>query len=117
MMQPVGITARHFTLDPATRAVIEQRVARLERFHHKLQRCDVVIEGPSRHHQRGGEYTVHIDLRVPGAELAVTRGTGDDLDVVIHRSFDAARRRLQDQLQRRRGYVKHHAKTEVGTAV
>lgn len=116
MNVPVGITARHMELTPATYVAIQDHVARLGRFHNKLRRCDVVVVGPSRHHRHGGSYAVHIDLRVPGADLVVNRRVGPDLDSVIHQAFDAARRRLQDQLQRRRGHVKRHAPADVGMA-
>ncbi len=108
MEKAVTITARHLRLSDQTQDAIRTRAARLERFHGKIQRCNVVVSGPGRHHRHGGPYEVHIDLRVPGAELVVSRCSGDALDVVIHHAFDIAQRQLQGQIERRRGQVKHH---------
>ncbi len=109
MEHPVTITGRQIRLTPDIRDAIRSRAMWLERFHHKIQHVDVVVEGPSRHQRRGGHFEIHIDLQVPGAVLAVSRISGDELDTVIHHAFDAARRRLQDHLQRRRGDIKHRA--------
>jgi sigma 54 modulation/S30EA-like ribosomal protein len=71
---------------------------------------------PHRQHERGNLYEVRIDLAVPGEEIAVNReaplhAQSRDVHVAIRDAFDAARRRLEDYVRRRRHDVKARAPT------
>lgn len=109
MERSLQITSRDFPLTDAMRAAIEQHVEALEGYYGRLTGCHVVVEAPVRHHRHGGPFEVRIDLRTPQAELVVTHQHADDLAVAIREAFDAARRRLEDQLRELRGDVKHHS--------
>lgn len=52
---------------------------------------------------------MRIDLKVPGAEVAVTRSHDEDVKIALRGAFDAARRRLEDYARTQRGDVEHHA--------
>jgi|SRR5271163_1695590 len=108
MERPLQITSRDFVLTDAMRALIEERVQALEQYYERLTGCHIVIEAPVHHHRHGGPFSVQIDLRTPGAELAVTKQHADDLAVAIREAFDAARRQLEDHLRELRGDVKPH---------
>ena len=110
-MEPVEI---HFlemprSLSEAVEAKIRERVDRLSHFSGEIQKCQVWIESPHRHHRKGRLYGVRIRLTVPGEEIAIeTQPTEDDVYVSIRDAFDAARRKLEDHERRRRGEVKAH---------
>lgn len=75
--------------------------------------CRVVVRAPHRHQRKGRLYHVSVDLKVPGHEIAVTRDppqhhAHQDIYVAIRDAFDAAIRRLEDGVRRRRGDVKEH---------
>ena len=71
--------------------------------------CRVVVDGPSSAHQNGGQYSVTLEMRVPGGEpLVVSKKPSPQLDAAIAETFRAASRRLEDYAQRRRGDVKRH---------
>ena len=102
----------NFTLFPAVRRRLEEeifdRVRRLERFHGRILSSRVVMEGPGRHHRRG-RYRVSVFLSVPGPDVVVTRQTGERPDLALREAFKAVRRRLEDVVRLRRGFVKTHA--------
>ena len=123
MILPVQITFHHMEPYPEAEAWVREHAAKLNEFYSKIMHCDVTIEAPTR---RGSPFQVHIDLTVPGKELAVShepslyssaqrlqqkkRVKGLDVDapykdlhLAIDRAFKAARRQLEDYLQRQRG--------------
>jgi cold shock CspA family protein len=109
MQIPLRIASQDYELTPATEEVIRERVEWLERFHPALIECAVIVEGPGRHHRKGTDIRVQLDLRVPGRPpLLVSRQAGEDLDTTLREVFDAARRRLEDAARKQRGQVKTH---------
>jgi cold shock CspA family protein len=109
LQKPIVIVARNLELSDALESLIRERAARLEHYYPELVGCSVSVEGPGGHHRKGGPYQVKIDLRVPAGEpLTITRQSGDDLQVALRESFDAAVRRLQDFARLQRGQVKVH---------
>ena len=104
MERPVNIVARHIELSTEQRAEIEERALNLERFHARLVGCSVHVECPGDHHRKGGQYSVQLDLRVPGREpLLINRQGAEDLSVALTASFEAAQRRLHELSRRQRG--------------
>jgi CBS domain-containing protein/cold shock CspA family protein len=115
MQRTLSLTTRGIDLPDSMRALIEERTRQLERFHPHLVGCSVLVLGPGRHHRTGGPFSVEIDLRTPGADpIVVTRQKGEDLQVGIRESFDAARRRLEDLSREQRGKVKRHRHQPTG---
>ena len=114
MEHPLQISFRGVTSTEAIEAKVQERAARLERYHDQIMSCRVMIESPHRHQHQGKLYHVRIDLTVPGAELVVSREPPahhehEDVYVAIRDAFDAAQRRLEDHARVRRGAVKVHA--------
>lgn len=110
---PLQITSRNLDLDEAFKEEIREKAAKLERIHERIVRCRVVVEAPHRHKKEGILYNVRIDLTVPGGELVIKREPNIDLTVAIRDAFDAARRRLEELLDRQRREVKHHEASPV----
>lgn len=114
MRLPLQINFRNVDPSPALESVIREQAAKLERFCQYITSCRVVVEIPHRHQHQGKLYSVRIDMTVPQGELAVDRQhpldhTHEDAAVAVHDAFDAARRILQEHVQRARGDVKRHS--------
>ncbi len=111
MQLPLQISFHHMEPSEAIEAVIRNRAAHLDTFAGDIMSCRVVVEPAGKHHRNGNLYEVRIDLTVPGEEIAVTREPSAhtayrDIRVAIRDAFDAARRKLEDYVRRRRGAVK-----------
>lgn len=127
---PVQVTFRHLATSPAVVARVTAEAQKLRRYAEAILRCHVILATPHRHQRQGTRYSVHLEIGLPGGVVAVAHepavhglasaagraekradrgGAEDDLPVVIHAAFDAARRRLQDRMRRMRGDVKRHA--------
>jgi cold shock CspA family protein len=113
MQLPLQLAFRNLEPSPAIEEEIRDRALWLDEFCGDILGCRVVVEVPHRHHQRGNQYSVRIDLTVPGEEIAVTREPPEhdayrDVNVAIRDAFDTARRLLEDYVRRRRQDVKAH---------
>ena len=97
---------------------IRGRAARLETYCPDIVTCRVMVGKPHRHHENGNRFDVHIDIAVPGEEIAVTHsphfrkaiedGTRKDIRTVVRDAFASAKRQLQGYVRRRRREVKAH---------
>jgi cold shock CspA family protein/ribosome-associated translation inhibitor RaiA len=109
---PLEITLRDVT--PNERYVEEEvrkKSSRLEKFSKRIIRCRVVVESPHRSRRDGTHYTVKIELVLPGRVIVINRERHlrrehEDIRTVLRDAFDAAKRKLEDHAQRRRGEVK-----------
>lgn len=109
MEKPLVITTHHLDLPASAEAAIRERAADLEHFYPALVGCAVKVEGPGRHHRRGGPFNVQIDLRVPGAQPIIVNRQGDeDLQLAVRDAFDIADRQIEDFAHIQRGDVKRH---------
>lgn len=108
MKLPLQITVRDVSLSETAETSIREKAAKLDNFYDSIMGCRVLVEAPHRSQHQGTLYNVRIDLTVPGSELVVKRESHEDLYVAIRDAFDAARRQLQDFVQRQRGNVKAH---------
>jgi len=113
MHVPLQIAFHNLDRSEAVKALIEEKVESLERFFGRITSCRVVVEAPHRHHRRGNQYLVRIDLAVPGGEIVVNRDPpkhtdSSDLHVAIRDAFEAAQRQLEDHARRHRHQVKSH---------
>jgi len=110
MQLPLQVTYRGMESSAALDAAVRERAGKLEQFHPRIVSCRVVVEQPARHKQQGKQFVVHVDLKVPGGEIAVNREHDEDVYVALRDAFDAARRKLEDFAREQRGDVKHHEK-------
>ena len=111
MQLPLQISYRNMESSAAIDTLVREKAGKLEQFHSRITSCHVVIEQPGRHQQQGKQFVVHIDLKVPGGEIAVNRDHDEDVYVALRDAFDAARRKLEDFAREQRGDVKHHEPT------
>ncbi len=114
MKVPLQITFRNVAPSDLIEAYVRERAESLEKFADRIVGCRVVIESPHRHHRRGQLFHVRVEVAVPGEDINIRRDPAadhahEDVFVAVRDAFAAARRRLQDQVRRRRGDVKRHA--------
>ena len=108
MELPLQISLHGIAHSSALYDAIREKATKLERYYNHIMSCRVVLELAARHQRKGQQYAVHIDLKVPGGEIAVTHAHDEDLQVALREAFDAARRRLEDYARKQRGDVKQH---------
>lgn len=113
MKLPLQVSFHNTDPLPGVEEIVRERAARLERYCDHIMSCRVVIDVPHKHHRKGNQYQIRLDITVPGDEIAVTREAPEHeaanrLPDAIKDAFDAADRLIEDYVRRRRQDVKHH---------
>ncbi|MGE5218112.1 MAG: HPF/RaiA family ribosome-associated protein [Chloroflexota bacterium] len=137
MKTALQITFRNMPPSNAIEENIREKAAKLDSLFDGIMSCRVIVEAPHRHHHKGKAYQVRIDMTVPGGEVVVNRApkrldaakapdpekleknlaeshepskhaAHEDVYVAIRDAFNAAGRKLQDYIRRRRGKTKLH---------
>lgn len=91
---------------------IREKADKLSHYHPHIVGCHVWVEAPHRHQHQGKLFSVKIDLHVPGEQIVVTHDGDEDVYVALRDAFAAAKRKLEEHDERRRGDVKHHESRE-----
>ena len=117
-MDHVEVTFRNMQTSDWLEQDILERAAKLETYCPDIVTCRVMIDKPHHHKSAGRRFSVHIDIAVPGEEIAVSHspnvrkqsddGPRKDVLAVVREAFSSARRQLQDYVRRRRNDVKSH---------
>lgn len=107
MQIPLQITFRGMSPSPAVESLIRERSTRIERFYDRIIRCHVIVGVPHRHHKKGRQFAVHLDITTPDSEIVVTRDSGSEsasqeLHTAVRNAFDTATRQLEEDVRRRR---------------
>ncbi len=108
------ISYRNVDSSPAVSAIVEKRIAGLERLGGRLTGCEVVIEAPQKRKVQGRVFRVHLKLHVPGPDVAVSRTVShgsatDNVVLAVNRAFSAAEKALKRHKKTMgRVEVKHH---------
>jgi ribosome-associated translation inhibitor RaiA len=113
MAANLQITFHEFDPPQLAKERIRERFDRLVTIYPPITACRVVAESPHRHHKKGNLFSVHIDLTLPGGEVAVNRNHDDkhaheDFFVAMRDAFNAAERQLRTYSQRIHGRTKTH---------
>jgi cold shock CspA family protein/ribosome-associated translation inhibitor RaiA len=118
MQVPLELSTRDLSEETAEHAklLVREQVDKLDHMAHDIIACRVAVERPQRNHRTGNQYRVRIEATLaPGKKLVVAQepgkhDPGDSLRQVVKHAFDAMRRQINTERQRRRGDVKtHHA--------
>ena len=117
-MERIEVTFRNMKTSEWLETEIRERAAKLEALCPDIVACRVMVDKPHHHKPAGRRFSVHIDLAVPGEEIAVSHsphfrkqsedGLRKDIRSVVVHAFAAAKRQLQDYVRRRRHDVKGH---------
>ncbi|MCE5185595.1 MAG: cold shock domain-containing protein [Planctomycetaceae bacterium] len=119
MQGPTTVSFKDTVKTPELEALIQRKIAKLERFCGYLISCRVIIEHPQHHQEVGSPYRVRIDMKIPPAhELVVQQASSkgdmhDPLNVVIIKTFRKAERILKGLVQKQRGSIKFHPQQQV----
>ncbi len=97
----------------ALEARVRELAHHLDHLSPDIMRCHVTIEAPHHHQRQGNLYEVHVDVTVPGAEIAASKMHHDqhsheDPYVALRDAFRAVERQLEDFARERRQDIKHH---------
>lgn len=108
MDTPLRLAFRRLRPAPGIAELIRDKVSWLGQFCSHIIGCKVMVTVPHRRHAHGNHYAVRVTLAVPHATITVNREpplnrTHEGLYAAIQDAFDAARRKLEDHVQRRRG--------------
>lgn len=116
MDEPLEIVFHNVESSEALEAEIRERFAKLEKLYDRLTTCRVSIEGLHKQHRKGNVYECHIDMLVPGGEIAVSRQpqkakeryANPDVYTSVRDAFRAAERQLLEYKRQLSGEVKRH---------
>lgn len=106
MQTPIQIVFLGISHSKTLESHLRGRLAKLEHFHPRLMRCHVTVDQPHRHRQRGNKFSVRLALHVPGAEIVVNKEADEDVYLALRDAFDAARRALEEDVQRHREQIR-----------
>ena len=109
MQVPLQISLHGIEHSDVLYNAISGKAEKLERYYDRIMSCRVALELAGRHQHQGRQFTVRIDLKVPGGEIVVTHQHDEDLQIALRDAFDAVRRRLEDYARTQRGDVKQHS--------
>lgn len=118
MQVPLEVTYRDVPHTETIEALVQEKVAKLERICDHINSCHIAIEKVHDRPRSGSPYRVRIDLTVPpGHELVADQNPGEGnqyepLEAVIRDAFEAAERQLKELNQRQRRQVKTHPMQE-----
>jgi len=120
MQIPMQITFRHMETSEAVEANIRKHVDKLEQFHNNIMGCQVIVDLPDQHKHKGGVFSIHIHLTIPGEEIVVSSKQDDahaheDVYVALRDAFKAAQRQLDSRMAKMKKKVKTHAAPLHGT--
>ena len=108
MQIPLQITIRDIEHSDTLEKHIRDMAKKLDEFFEHIISCRVVVELPHKHHHQGKQFTVRIDIGVPGNEIVVNHKHDEDVYVAMRDTFDAAKRQLEDFARKIRGDTKVH---------
>jgi ribosome-associated translation inhibitor RaiA len=112
MTVPVHLQLKGMPTSPALTAAVDEWVAKLERVHDRIERCDVVVDVPHQHQQRGRQFRVRLRVAIPGNDVVISHegaaGDHDDPYVAVRDAFAAALRKLDADAARHAHTGRHH---------
>jgi ribosomal subunit interface protein len=108
MQVPLQITVRDMAHSEALDERIRGKAAKLSEFDPSITSCRVTVEESGKHHRQGRQFSVGVDVRVPGKELVASH-SDQDVYVALRDAFDAIKRQVEENLRVKRGFVKKHA--------
>lgn len=114
MEVPLKIVFEDFAPSEAVEQKVRENMNKLEHFFSHITSARVVISQPHHRQNKGNLYNVKIFIALPaGGDLIVDKAPGDinaheDLYVALRDSFNAARRQLQDYVDKIKSNVKTH---------
>jgi ribosome-associated translation inhibitor RaiA/cold shock CspA family protein len=125
MEKPLQIAFKDIESSEYLEGLIRERADRLEKLHHNLIGCRVVVEVPHRSAETfKPPLGIAVEVEVAGRNKIVAKDEQErheaknDTYAMVNRAFDAVQRQLRSAAEVQRGEVKHHdAAGETGLVV
>ncbi len=73
MQMPLQITIHNMDQSEAVEARIRAKAEKLNEFFQHIMSCRVIVELQDKHRHQGKQFTVRIDIKVPGNEIVADR--------------------------------------------
>ena len=108
MQIPLRISLHGIEHSNALYNAIREEAEKFDRYNSYVTSCQVVLEHAAWHKRHGKQFTVKVDLKVPGGDIAITRQHDEALQIALGEAFEAARRKLEDYARGQRGDLKRH---------
>jgi ribosome-associated translation inhibitor RaiA len=101
MKFPLTVTFHKTRRSIRVEEIVQEQAERLDKFHHRIQHCEVVIDQPHHNHNKGNEFHIRILLTVPGNQIAANSSSSrnsdhESVDNAVKDAFEAARRQLRE---------------------
>ncbi|SFI52980.1 HPF/RaiA family ribosome-associated protein [Albimonas pacifica] len=98
------IAWRNLDASPAVQALIDRRIAALERISDRIVGCELTLEAAQHRRRHGNEVKVRLTLRMPGPDLTFEREVAhgdlqEDVILAVDQAFGAAETRLKKRRQ------------------
>jgi ribosome-associated translation inhibitor RaiA len=106
MQTPLQITWRGLSRSAAIETTLQDAADKMEKVYGRIVSCRIVVEQIDRHKRHGRQFTVHLDVRVPGAEIAIVREHDEDVYIALRNAFADARRKLAERRKARKARTK-----------
>jgi len=108
MSFPVQIAYRGLDRSEALDRVIAEEAAKLSKFFDGIVSCRVLIERRNPSHHTGAAFRVHLNVAIPGTDVAImteprvsASAVPIDAAATARQAFRRARRRLREYAQRK----------------
>jgi hypothetical protein len=98
MVAPITLTFRHLPRSGALEATARDIGIRLQKLHHRMTSCHIVLEGNSGKKTGNELYQVKIHVSVPGAQIHAESATTDgqrEVRSALHSAYENAKRQLE----------------------
>lgn len=100
MQISVEIVMRGIPQSGALERFIGEQARKLDRVCDRLLSCHVVVEALHRPRQQGTQFSVRLNITLPGTEVVVNREHGEDVYMAVRDAFEAASLQLNDHMRR-----------------
>jgi ribosomal subunit interface protein len=100
------ITLRHVERSDALESRIRRSVRKLERLYGGILGSRIVVEAPHNRQQQGRQFSVRVEVKVPGNDIVVNREHHEDPYVALRDAFSAAGRQVEDYARRQRREIR-----------
>jgi ribosome-associated translation inhibitor RaiA len=100
MRNPAEISLRGVPHSAALVRFVGEEGRKLDQICDRIGACHVAIERLPRDKREGAQFSVRLNVSLPGKEFVVNREHDNDLYLAVRDAFAAASRQLQEQMRR-----------------
>ena len=115
---PLEVVLRNVENRQEIEDVIYEKIGKLEQVCDHVTSCRVLVEQNPTHQHKGFSYHIRVDIHVPPQhEIVVKRDSGrnthENLPAMVRETFIAARRQVEQLVERQKHHVKAHTKEKM----